>query len=80
MIGADTTARCVETTPFGYPVLPEVYIILASSSGSISTSGKVSAGETISSKLDALVNLEASHLTAILGISSTKPWRLCNLS
>ena len=70
-MGAETTALCVDTTPFGYPVLPDVYMMLASSSGSISTSGKASIGDTRSSNDSVFVNLLASQRTAILGISST---------
>ena len=31
--------RCVATAPFGFPVVPDVYMIVASSSGSTSMSG-----------------------------------------
>ena len=36
---AVSTARWVETAPFGWPVVPEVYRISASSSGATSTAG-----------------------------------------
>ena len=44
-----STARCVETAPFGRPVVPEVYRIVMSSSGSMSTSGNVAPGVRSSS-------------------------------
>ena len=31
--------RCVATAPFGFPVVPDVYMIVASSSGSTAMSG-----------------------------------------
>ncbi|CAB5031864.1 unannotated protein [freshwater metagenome] len=38
-ISAEIIARCVDTAPFGRPVVPEVYKIVASSSGEMSAPG-----------------------------------------
>ena len=55
-------------------------MMLASSSGPTSTTGKLSLDSTTSSKLTAFSYALASQRTAILGMSSTKPLSLSSLS